>query len=140
MTVTGLFQYSCRLLACIFVGERALSQVFSRNFAQILRASFSRSALSGCFQMQIFLLLIFLNLNVDFYDFRSSHRVEGVLLYGNSTNMCFVIGCSKVGVEVSRMNKVDFIFSGVAGLQSSALLGTPLGLVFRNYVSISVLK
>ena len=54
--------------------------------------------------------------------------------------MCFVIGCSKVGVEVPRTNKVDFIFSGVAGLQSSTLLGTPLGLVFRNYVSISVLK
>ena len=99
------FQY--RLLVCSFAEEWAPSQALSVKFAWILRASFSRSALEGCLQMQIFLLLIFLN--VDFYN-RINHRVVGVLFSGNNANICTVIDCSKIDVQVFEEDCRGFHF------------------------------
>ena len=58
--------------------------------------------------MQIFLLLIFLN--VDFYNFRSSHQVEGVMFYRNNTNICSAIDCSKIGAGVFEKGCGGFHF------------------------------
>ena len=113
------FQYSCKRLACSFTGEWAPSEVFSRSFAQILKESFSRSGLGSCFQSLIFL-------NVKFYNFRSSHLVDGILFYGNDTNICSVTDCSKLGSRYLKKAVVDFIFCIAASLQSLALLKNEL--------------
>ena len=74
--------------------------------------------------MQIFLLLI--SLNVDFYNFRSSHRAEGFLFHGNNPNICTIIDFPNLVSRSLKKAVVDLIFSVVAGLQSSALLGNEL--------------
>ena len=81
-------------------------------------------------------------LNVDFYNFRSSHRVVGVLFYGNNTNICTVIDCSKFGVKVFEKGcgRFNFYCSCRPTVFSSAGEWTLLLLVFKNFVLISVLK
>ena len=76
-------------------------------------------------------------LNVDFYNFRNSHRVVGVLFYGNNTNICTVIDCSKFEKVCGRFN---FYCSRRPTVFSCAGEWTLLRLVFKNFVLISVLK
>ena len=60
------------------------------------------------------------------YNFKSSHQVKGALFYGNSTNICCIIDCSKLRTRSLNKVVVDFTFSEVEGLQFLALLGNDL--------------
>ena len=119
---------------CSFAG---VFHEFCPDFESIF---FQISYLGGCPQMYIFLLLI--SLNVDFYIFRSSHRVEGFLSYGNNSNICTIIDYSKLGVEIVEKGCGGFNFwcSCRPTVFSSAGEWTPLQLVLKNFVLIFVLK